>query len=127
MALGTIVTQVKAITSNAYGNLADNIKQAYYYCSAKLGGDIVLTSGTVGSSALAAKDNEGMAVAMLASVMLANGRLHSKPDGIPKTIDELYTTEIADMLLTPEETDEDIAAEGVMWSNDLPTDNWEVL
>ena len=126
MALGTITVQVNAMTNNAYADFSNVVIQAYYYCSAKLGGDIVIT-GTLGTNAVATNDNEGIAVAMLAASLLANGRLHSKPDGVPKTIDELYTSEMADMLLTPDELDEDQVDESVMWSNELPTEDWEVF
>ncbi len=130
MALGTITVQVNAQTSNAYSNFANTVIQAYHYCSAKLGGDISLAGGTVGTNAVTTNDNEGMAVSALAASMLANGKLHPKPDGVPKTIDELYTTEIENMLLKPDEIDETQFDKGVAWDNEPPSafaDRWEVV
>ena len=124
MALGTITVQVNSLTSNAYASFSNTVIQAYYYCSAKLGSDIGIT-GTLGTNAVANNDNEGIAVSMLAAALLNNSRLYSKIDGVPKTIDELYTAEIADMLLTPDEQDEIQVSEGTMWSNELPTERWE--
>lgn len=129
MVLGTITAQVNAQTSNAYSNFANTVIQSYYYCSAKLGEDISLASGAVGTDAVTTNDNEGIAVAMLAAALLANGRLHSKPDGVPKTIDELYTTEIENMLLKPDELDETQFNKGTAWDNDPPNafaERWEV-
>ena len=129
MALGTITVQVNAQTSNAYSNFSNTVIQAYHYCSQKLGGDISLASGTVGTNAVTTEDNEGIAVAALAAALLANGRLHSKPDGVPKTIDELYTTEIENMLLKPDEIDETQFNKGVAWDNEPPSafaERWEI-
>ena len=123
MALGTITVQVNAMTSDAYSSFSNTVIQAYYYCSQKLGSDIGIASGTIGTSAVATNDNEGIAVAMLAAALLANGKLHSRPDGIPKTIDELYTEEIEDMLLTPDDTDVSTVLEDVMWDDSPPTEN----
>ena len=125
MALGTITVQVNAITSNAYASFSNVVIQAYYYCSAKLGEDIA-GSGTLGTNFVTTNDNEGIAVANLAASLLANGRLHSQPDGVPKTIDELFTDEIKDMLLTPEEADETSFNKGMTWDNEPPTEGWEV-
>ena len=125
MALGTITVQVNALTSNAYGSFSAIVIQSYYYCSARLGNDIELTSGTVGTNAVTTNDNEGMAVAQLAASLLANGKLHSKPDGVPLSIDDLFTAEIRDLLLTPDELDESQMAKGIMWDNSLPVDNAE--
>ncbi len=130
MALGTITVQVNAQTSNAYSNFANTVIQAYHYCSSKLGGDISLASGTVGTNAVTTNDNEGMAVSALAAMMLINGKEHSKPDGVPKTIDELYTTEIENMLLKPDELDETQFNKGTAWDNEPPSafaDRWEVV
>ena len=126
MALGTLTVQINAMTSNAYASFSAVVVQAYYYCSAKLGGDIALDSGTVGTNAVTTNDNEGIATAMLAAAMLRNGKEHSKVDGVPKSIDELYTAEIADMLLTPDEADETQMDKGVSWDDSLPTEGWEV-
>ena len=125
MALGTITVQVNALTRNAYASFSTTVIQAYYHCSAVLGEDIGLTSGVVGTDAVTSNDNEGIAVANLAASLLANGRLHSQPDGVPKTIDELFTDEIKDMLLTPEEADETTFSKGVTWDNEPPTEGWE--
>ncbi len=127
MALGTITVQVNAMTNNAYRNFSNTVIQAYYYCSSKLGSDIALTSGTIGTDALAENDNEGIAVAILAAALLANGKLHNHPEGVPKSIDELYTAEVGDMLLTPDEADEEQVSKEVMWDNDNPEDPWEVF
>ena len=129
MALGTITVQVNALTSNAYSGFGNVVIQSYYYCSSKLGEDIDLTSGAVGTDAVTSNDNEGIAVAMLAAAMLPNGKLHALPDGVPKTIDELFTDEIQDMLFTPEEAAESSIAKGVTWDNEPPntfSDRWEV-
>ncbi|KKK47077.1 hypothetical protein LCGC14_3158840 [marine sediment metagenome] len=129
MALGTITVQVNALTSNAYSSFTNVVIQAYYYCSSKLGEDIGLTSGAVGTDAVTSNDNEGIAVAMLAAAMLDNGKLHALPDGVPKTIDELFTDELQDMLFTPEEADETSIGKGVTWDNEPPntfSDRWEV-
>ncbi len=130
MALGTITVQVNAQTSNAYSNFANTVIQAYHYCSAKLGADISLASGTVGTNAVTTNDNEGIAVSMLTAMMLINGKEHSKPDGVPKTIDELYTTEIENMLLKPDELDESQFNKGVAWDNEPPSsvnDPWVIF
>ena len=129
MALGTITVQVNALTSNAYSNFGNVVIQSYYHCSSVLGEDIGLASGTVGTNAVASNDNEGIAVANLAAAMLANGKLHAQPDGVPKTIEELFTDDIKDMLLTPEEADETSIGKGVTWDNEPPnafSDSWEV-
>ncbi len=126
MALGTITVQVNALTSNAYSNFSNVVIQAYHYCSAKLGSDIGLTSGTVGTDAVTSNDNEGIAVANLTAAMLPNGKLHALPDGVPKTIDELFTDEIQDMLFTPEEAKETSISKSVTWDNEPPNDRWEV-
>ncbi len=126
MALGTLTAQVNAMTSNAYALFSAVVVQSYYYCSAKLGGDIALDSGTVGTNAVTTNDNEGIATAMLAAAMLRNGKEHSKLDGVPKSIDELYTAEIADMLITPDESDEIQMSKGVMWDDEPPTEGWNV-
>lgn len=129
MALGSITVQVNALTSNAYSAFSNTLKQAYYHCSSKLGNDISLSSGTLGTDAVAENDNEGIAVAMLTAALLANGKLHSRPEGVPKTIDELYTDEIKDMLLTPDEQDETQLDKGVAWDNEPPSsfsDPWEI-
>lgn len=132
MALGTLTVQTDAITGNAFDSAGTVfpliIVQAYHYCSAKLGSDIAGT-GNVGTNFVATNDNEGMAVAQLAASLLVNGRLHSKPDGIPLSIDELYTTEIENMLLKPDELDETQFDKGVAWDNEPPSafsDRWEV-
>jgi len=130
MALGTITVQVNALTQNAYGSFSNTVSQSYYYCSAKLGEDIQLTSGTIGTDAIATNDNEGIAVAMLAASLLANGKLHSKPDGEPKSIDELFTDEIQDILFTPEEAEATTFNKGVSWDNEPPnsfSDPWELV
>ena len=123
MALGTLTVQVNTLTSNAYSGFANTVIQSYYYCSAKLGSDISIASGTVGTDAVATNDNEGIAIAMLAAALLGNGKLHSKPDGVPKSIDELFTTEIEDMLIKPDEQNELI----IGFSNDNPSEDWEAF
>jgi hypothetical protein len=132
MALGTLTVQTEALTSNAFSSSGTVfpliIVQAYHYCSAKLGGDIAGT-GNVGTNFVASNDNEGMAVAQLAASMLENGKQYSKPGGIPLTIDELYTTEIENMLLKPDEQDETQFDKGVAWDNDPPSafaERWEI-
>ncbi len=126
MALGTLTVQVNALTSNAYANFGNVVIQAYYFCNSKLGSTIGLTSGTVGTDAVTSNDNEGIAVSMLAAALLNNSRLYTKVDGVPRSIDELYTAEIADMLLTPDEADETQMNKGVSWDDSLPTEGWEV-
>ena len=123
MALGTLTVQVNVLTGNAYLSFANTVIQAYYYCSAKLGGDISIASGTVGTDAVTTNDNEGIAVAMLAAALLGNGKLHSKPDGVPKSIDELFTAEIEDMLIKPDEQNELV----IGFSNDNPSEDWEAF
>ncbi len=126
MALGTLTVQVNALTSNAYASFGNVVIQAYYFCNSKLGSTIGLTSGTVGTDAVTSNDNEGIAVSMLAAALLNNSRLYTKVDGVPRSIDELYTAEIADMLLTPDEADETQMNKGVSWDDSLPTEGWEV-
>jgi len=123
MALGTLTVQTNAFTGNAYSSFSNTVIQAYYYCSAKLGADISVASGTVGTDAVVTNDNEGIAVAMLSASLLANSKLHSKPDGVPKSIDELFTAEIEDMLLKPDEQNELV----IGFSNDNPTEDWEAF
>ncbi len=123
MVLGTLTVQVNTLTGNAYSSFANTVIQSYYYCSAKLGGDISIVSGTVGTDAVATNDNEGIAIAMLAAALLSNGKLHSKPDGVPQSIDELFTAEIEDMLIKPDEQNELV----IGFSNDNPSQDWEAF
>ncbi len=130
MALGSITVQVNALTSNAYASFSNIVIQSYYYCSSILGSDAQVTSGTVGTNAVLTNDNEAQAIAMLAAALLKNGKEHSKPDGDPKSIDDLFTDEIKDMLLTPEEADPTTFDKGRVWDNEPPnqfSDPWELV
>ena len=130
MALGTITVIVNSLTNNAYSGFSNTLIAAYYYCSSKLGADISIASGTVGTDAVATNDNEGLVVAQLTASLLSNGKQHADPEGTPKSIDDLFTTEMSTMLLAPDEQDEGL----LDYSNDQPEDTdttndtvWEVF
>ena len=130
MTHSSVTVMVNSLTSNAYASFSETVLTSYYYCSAKLGEDIAILSGSMGTDGVTVNENEGLAIAMLAAALLANGRLHSKPDGVPKTIDELFTDEIQDILFTPEEADDTSFNKGVTWDNEPPnqfSDPWELV
>jgi hypothetical protein len=117
---------VNSMSNNTYATtpVSENVIIAYYYCNSKLGATIA-GSGTIGTNFVATNENEGLAIAILALGLLREAREHAKnktEDATPRTIDEIYTAEVEDILLKPDEQ-----AEAHMgYSNDQPTEDWEV-
>ena len=119
----------KVSTEYTDEDVIDKIEIAYYYCSAILGSNITLASGTIGTTAISIDDNQiAMAIVLLAEAMLIEGQkiLKSRIDAniTIRTTEELFTPEMRNMLLTADAHDESTVSEGVMWSNDPPTGKW---
>lgn len=124
---------VDEMTSNDFeaADIIGKVQVSHVYCSGVFGSDIPVTSGTVGSSAIEVSDNgQAMGISLLAQALLLEGRrvikMRDDPSLVVRTTDELFTTEMKDMLLTADEADEDTMEEGVMWVNDPPTEGWEL-
>ena len=122
---------VNNMTSEDYetADIIDKIEVAYYYCSAVVGSNITLASGTIGSTSITITDNQiAMAIALLAEALLIEGRkiVQSRidPNIRIRSTDELFTAEMRNMLLVADSLSEQSVSEDVMWSNDPPTGNW---
>ena len=112
-------------------NIIGKVEVAYRYCSAIFGEDIPLASGTVGTNAINTTDTDhGMAIALLATALLIEGRkiIHTRkdPNITVRTTTELFTEEMRNMLITADVTEEEEVEEEVMWSDALPETGWEI-
>ena len=124
----TLVTLVNGLTSSAYksGTTTSRVEMAlesaYTYCVAKK--TTLSVSGSDFTDYVIADDGEAMAVCMLAVAILNEGRraLRAKtdPNFIGLSIKELFTEEMFEMLLAPDESiDFDI------FYSSNPVDDWQ--
>lgn len=135
MANDDVNDMVNEMTSQDFSptNVTGKIQVAYRYCSNVFGADIPITSGTVGSTAAPLVITDGdhaLSMALLAEAMLIEGRkivqARNDPNITIRSTDELFTTEMRNMLLSADAADEDTMSQNVMWSNTQPSEGWDI-
>lgn len=126
---------VSNYVSGAYTGpeIINAVEAAYYYCSSVYGSLISLSSGTIGTDAVSVAsgdENLGVAIALLSVAILLEGRranqARTDPNITVRRVDQLFTEEMRNMLMTPDAANEAVPDEGVMWDNNPPTGSWEV-
>ena len=130
----TVPEIINGMTSNDFKAADVYIKQEIAYNTAigLLGNIDIAFTGNLDDATFQIDDpQQAMGIAMFASAILVQGRIinRSKTSGniiIPKTVDKLFTPEMMNMLVRGDVADEDDVAEEVMWSNDGPTEHWDM-
>lgn len=130
----TVPEIINGMTSNDFKSADVYIKQEIAYNTALglLGNIDIEYTGNINDDTFNVTDpQQAIGIAMFATAILIQGRIvnRSKTSAtiiIPKSVDQLFTPQMMNMLVRGDVADEDDVSEQVMWSNDAPTEHWDV-